>query len=159
MVGHKKSRCNRVHTDIAGREMHRQPLREVGNTSLCRRVCGNFSERSVRIHARWSKRAGTSSTYRDKEGRRDIEIEHKFYSALFQLEKVFDVRVRFGRHCLVIARCARIVSARTVNEKIHFPERFFDRLLCFYDALFIQTIAANCDGIVSDLVGDLFCSY
>lgn len=52
LVGYEEPRRDRVATDIAGREMHRKPLRKIRNTRFRRAVRGNFGKRSVCVHRR-----------------------------------------------------------------------------------------------------------
>lgn len=90
---------------------------------------------------------------RNEERRRDVEVEHELDPALVEGEKVF---LRFLGCRFIVRRGARIVAACAVNEEVDGAERFVDFLFGSFDALFIEAVAADGNGVFAELIGDKF---
>ena len=139
--------------------MHGEPLREVGNACLCRGIGGDLGQGAVGVHrgdvddvaARLCHVGGED--LRDEERRRDVEVEHELDPALVEGEKVL---LRFLGCRFVVRRGARIVAARAVDEEVDGAERFVHFLFGRLDALFIEAVAADGDGVFAELIGDRF---
>lgn len=124
MIGYEEPGRDCVATDLTRREVNGKPLRKIRHTRFRRRVCGNFRERTERVHrrniydiaARFHHPLGENLRYQKR--RRDIEVENKFKSAFVEREKVFYPLgfEHFGRHGFVVASGFRVVPVRAVYE-------------------------------------------
>lgn len=81
------------------------------------------------------------------------EVEHESDAALVEGEEVL---LRFLGCRFVVRRGARIVAARAVDEEVDGAERFVHFLFGSFDALFIEAVAADGDGVFAELIGDRF---
>ena len=141
--------------------MHRKPLCEVGNACLRRAVRRDFGERSECVHRRDIDDVSARLYHvfdkhlRHQECRRNVEVEHKFESALVKCEKVL-CAFEVGRHGFVVSGCFGIVSAGSVYEKVDFAELVFDFVFRAENIRFVKTVALDGVCVFAYLVRNFF---
>ena len=103
--------------------MRCQPLCEVGNTCLCRGVCGNFGQRGVCIHRRNVENAAARLQHilgkrlRGQQRALEIEPEYKVNAVRVQIKKGLALGSRFVM-VLVSGGSSGVVTACAVDKDV-----------------------------------------
>ena len=160
LIGDEKSGRDGVAAYSAGREMHREPLGEIGYARFCCAVRRDLGQRRERVHGRDvddvpARLHHVRRKHLRREERRDyVEVEHELQAALLEGEKVLDPLGVRG-HVLVVGGGFGIVAARAVDEEIHRAERRVYLLFGALEVGLIKAVALHRKGVFTYLIRDL----
>ena len=136
--------------------MHGQPLRKIAHPRFRRAVGGDFRQGAIGVHrgnvddvsARFHHVLGKYLGHQKCGG--DVDIENKLQSAFLQGKEILHAP-KLGRHRLVVACRARLVSARAVDQKVHLAPFCADKLFRLLDIFLIEAVASDGNRVFTDL--------